>query len=145
MMNDMKKFTIELNENQLAMIDKATELYSRIICGQMWLSPFQEILGESYEKTHPGKKWVDIHEELEEDMKMLQRKYFNLAPNASYGLGYSAYADALWDIHKCCEHARYLAMPEERKHLLRHSVMADKPIAFGKEELIKISKKKRII
>lgn len=47
-MNDMKKFTIELNENQLAMIDKATELYSRIICGQMWLSPFQEILGESY-------------------------------------------------------------------------------------------------
>ena len=120
------------------MIEQATELQTRMICGQMWLGMVQDIFAEAWCKTHPGGKFSEIRDELEEDMKMLQRKYFNLSPNASYGLGYDKYADTLWDIHKCCEHARFVAMPKERQEALRWCVMADTPMAFGEEELIKV-------
>ena len=121
------------------MIERATELHSRMICGQMWLGPVQDIFLDAYEKSHPGARWEDIREELEEDMRMLQRKYFNLSPGASYGLGYNDYADNLWDIHKCCEHARYLAMPDEQREAMRWTVLADPPMAFGCEPLLKIT------
>ncbi len=134
----MKKFTIELNEKQLAMIEQATELQSRMICGQMWLGPIQDLFAEAYERAHPGCKYLEIRDELEADMKMLQQKYFNLSPGASYGLGYNDYADNLWDIHKCCEHARYLAMPKKKREEMRWTVLADPPMAFGNQELIKI-------
>ena len=133
-----KKFTIELNEKQLVLIDRASEIYCRFICGQLWLGPVQDIFVEAWEKSHPGSKFSEIRDELEEDMKMLQRKYFNLSPNASYGLGYDKYADTLWDIHKVCEHARYLAKPKEEQEALRWTVMADKPMAFGTEPLMNV-------
>lgn len=134
----IRKFTIELNEKQLHMIEAATELECRIRMGQMWLGPVQDVFSEAYEKSHPGKKWLDIQEELEQDMKMLQQKYFALSPNASYGLGHDDYSDTLWDIHKCCEHARYLAMSEEDREKLRWTVLADPPMQFGTEPLMTV-------
>lgn len=136
-----KRFIIECTEKQLQMIDEATELQCRLICGQMWLGPVQNIFMEAFEKAFPDKRWEDIHSELEEDMKMLQKKYFNLSPNASYGLGYDNYADNLWSIHKCCEHARWLAMPQEDKEKTKWSVMAYTPMQCGDQPLMKVELK----
>lgn len=136
-----KRFIIECTEKQLQMIDAATELQCRLICGQMWLGPVQDIFMDAFEKAFPDKSWQDIRSELEEDMKMLQKKYFNLSPNASYGLGHDNYADNLWSIHKCCEHARWLALPQEDKEKTKWSVMADPPMQYGDQPLMKVELK----
>ena len=137
--NMSKRFRIELSEKQLQMIDFAAELQSRLICGQLWLGPVQDVFMEAYEKSHPGKSWQDIRDELEGDMRMLQSKYFNLtSPGASYGLHYDSYADSLWDIHKSCEHARYLSFDKKKRDQMRWTVMADPPMRFGDEPLMSV-------
>lgn len=137
-----KKFTIELNEKQLVLIDRACELYSRFICGQLWLGPVQDVFFEAHHKTHPGEKFGACRDELEADMKMLMKKYWGLSANSHFGLGFDDRADTLWDIHKSCEHARYLAKPKDEQEALRWTVLADKPMAFGTEPLMKVTENK---
>ena len=139
----MKKFTIELNEKQLLLIEKATDFHSRTLCGQLYLGYLEDILMQAWQKNHPTMKWTDIRDECDKDMIMLQKKYFELSRSSYYGIGHDDTADDLWDIHKCCEHARYLAMSKEDQEKLRWTVMADEPVAFGKEGLIKIEEIKK--
>ena len=134
----MKRFTIEVNEKQLRLMNRAVELWSRLICGQLYLGDLQDLCCEAYEKSGQG-KWGDIRDIAEQDMLMLQRRYWNLQHyGASYGLGYDKTADTLFDMHKVLDHAIYLSMPKEKQQEMKWTVMADKPMAFGDEPLIKV-------
>ena len=136
-----KRFIIECTEKQLQMIDAATELQARFIYGQMWLGPVQDIFMDAFKKAFPNKRLQDIRDELEEDMKMLQKKYFNLHASASYGIGHDNYADNLWSIHKCCEHARWLSMPQEYREQTKWTVCAYPPMQCGDQPLMKVELK----
>lgn len=139
----MKKFTIEVTERQLHLLDYACELLARLKCGQLWLGIIQDEFIEAYSKTHPGERLQDVREELEEDMKELQRKYWALSPGASYGVSWDKEADNFWDMHKCMEHARYLSYDEKKRNELKFSVMAHEPISFGDQPLLKIAEVKQ--
>lgn len=39
----MKKYKIELTEKQMALISESTEMYSRIICGQLEINRFPKL------------------------------------------------------------------------------------------------------
>ena len=133
-----KKYTIELTEKQLEMIDAACELKARILFGQLLMSDFQELLEEAWERNHPGHtkdEWWNMRTMLDRTLLGLQDYIFAGQLN---GVGNIDQADILWDIHKCCEHERFLALSPEVRETFKNTVMADTPRAYGDEPLITI-------
>lgn len=141
-----KTFTIELNEKQLVMLDQALDLVARFRMGQLYIGPVQDLIEEMWLFRHPGEKicseaWHMMREKLEATLKQLQRDIWDFAPGQSLGVGHDNLADCLFDMHKCMEHARFLSLPRERQEKMAWSVMADEPMRFGDQPLIKVKEK----
>lgn len=141
-----KTFTIELNERQLVMIDRALDLVARFRMGQLYIGPVQDLIEEMWLKRHPDEKigsdaWHDMRTGLELTLKELQFRIWSFLPGQSLGVGHDNLADCLFDMHKCMEHARFLSLPKERQEKMAWSVMADEPRRYGDQPLIKVKEK----
>lgn len=137
----MKTFTITCNEKQLGLLMNACEDMARLRCGQMYLGPLQDLLAEMYETTHGGASFLDIRAELEDDMKELQRKYFNCSPGGHYGIGFDGKADIFWDMYQVLRYAKFLSEPISERERKMWFTCSDKPMQFGSEPLMKVTHK----
>lgn len=77
-----------------------------------------------------------MREDAENFCKEIKRRFWNLPPNASYGVKYDDTADILFDIHECIRHELWLN--GDRKH---HTVDSYPAHQWGKEPLIKVTSK----
>ena len=139
------KYKIEVNENQLSMLEYACEFIARTRMGQLDLSGLQCICEEMWCKQHKKKvgdpEWYDMREKLEQTLNDIKWDCWGFYKGQSGGVHFDSRADAFWDMYQCLRHARYLSFDENDKELMRHTVMADKPMQFGDEPLIKVERK----
>lgn len=132
------------------MLDMACECTARTIQGQLENS-IQDFCEEAWairHKTeeHPhgvgGEEWYAMRHSLESLLAQIKKLCWGLDGGWYNGIGYDDTADVLWDMHKACEHARYLAMPPEKQESMRYTVMADSLVAWGKEPVMEVEEKK---
>lgn len=101
---DMKKYTITLNETQIRLIAECLEEHSRMMCGQL-------------EYRHLPALSVAMHKELDFDKYLINRDivnyhlkeikkliWENLDANANYGIGYDQESDLAYDMYKEIKH-----------------------------------------
>lgn len=140
-----KKYLIEVNENQLYLLESACELVARLRFGQLSIGGLQDILEEAWCKTNKEKigsdAWYDMREKLEKKLNDLKWDIWKFSPGQSGGVHSDDKADIYFDMYTVLRHARYLSFDEKDKELMRYTVMADKPMAFGDEPLIKVTEK----
>lgn len=141
-----KKVTITCTERQLELLEMVCDRYSRLICGQLENS-LQEVCEAAWERNHKtsehthaigSEDWYTMRHNLEAILRGIKDQYWGLTGGSYNGVGYDKAADALFDMHQCMRHARYLNMPKERQESLRITVMADAPMRFGELPLIDV-------
>lgn len=109
----MKKYTIELTERQARLLSWACYTLPRLIQGQD--NSFQDLLESAWEKRCKKATghmvddefeggWHKMREDAETFCKEIKRRFWDLAPNANYGIHYDETADIIWDIHRCLHH-----------------------------------------
>ena len=141
----MKKYIVELNERQARLLSYVCDTFPRLVCGQDRV--YQDLFEEAWEKRckdATGKMmdddfeggWDKMREDAETFCKEIKRRFWNLPPNASYGVKYDDTADILFDIHECIRHELWLN--GDRKH---HTVDSYPAHQWGKEPLIKVTSK----
>ena len=135
---EKKKFTIELDEDQMWYLEHACEFMSRITCGQLGFT-VQEVCEAAYEKeekkklntneTSIGTKgWWEMRHSLEQHLSEIKKLCWGLSDHASYGIGYDDTADCYWDLYQ--------------REIMRHTVMADKPFkAYSGGDLVIVKPK----
>lgn len=140
-----KIFRITLKESQMRRLIQAADITSRLICGQM--HDFQDICEGAWERHHKHDEnekiigtpdWWEMRHNLEETLKKIKKDHWGLDSNANYGIHYDDFSDSLFDMRKSMEKARYDAFDEERKELMRWSVMTDGPMGLDKDGPIKV-------
>lgn len=140
-----KVFRITLKESQMRRLIYAADVVSRLICGQM--NDFQDICEGAYDRHHkndgeestigtPG--WWDARHDLEEKLKDIKMLCWKLGTGSNYGIHYDDFSDSLFDMRKSMEKARYDAFDEERKELMRWTVMRDGHMGLDKDGPIKV-------
>lgn len=95
-----KKYTIELNEEQMRLVAKSLEMHSRMICGQ---------LGESYMPPIQDKIWkldgVEMQRKRQTVENCLEAIKMELWPelsrHAHHGIGHDDEADLGYEMYKC--------------------------------------------
>lgn len=141
-----KKYTIEVNENQLSMLEYACEFIARIRMGQFSFSGLQEVCEEMWCKQHKKKigepEWYDMRQKLEKTLDDIKWHCWGFSGGQSGGVHFDSRADAFFDMYQCIRYARYLSFDEKDQELMRYTVMADKPMQYGDEPLIKIKQLK---
>lgn len=141
----MKKYTIKVNENQLSMLEYACELIARIRMGQLIWSGLQGICEEMWCKQHNKKigdpEWYDMRKDLEHMLNDIKWDCWGFYKGQSGGVYFDIEADTFWDMYQCLRYARYLSFDEKDKELMKNTVMANRPMQYGNEPLIKIEMK----
>ena len=140
-----KKYIIELTEKQLRILNRACNMYSRLIEGQDFA--YQELFEAAWEKNcekETGEKineswdggWYNMRDDAEELSNKIKKRFWGLNAGANYGVKYDEESDMLYDMHQVMRHQLYLDNPNPDKP--KYIVDADEPISFGTEPLIKI-------
>lgn len=150
---EKKKFTIELDEDQMWYLEHACEFMSRITCGQLGFT-VQEVCEAAYEKeekkklntdeTSIGTKgWWEMRHSLEQHLSEIKKLCWGLSDHSSYGIGYDEKADCYWDMYQVLRHARFnYVFTDEQREIMRHTVMADKPFkAYSGGDLVIVKPK----
>ena len=139
-----KRYTIELTEHQLRILDMVCDRYSRLIEGQLELS-LQEVCEQAWEKLHKSMRcnddWYAMRENLKKTLKEMEYTYWGLAGGRYNGIGYDKTADLLWEMHKSMEYAIWDNMDPESKESMRFTVMSDGPMALTGEPFITVKRK----
>ena len=140
-----KKYIIELNEKQARLLSYVCDTFPRLICGQdrayqdlfeaAWGKRCKEATGKMMDDDFEG-GWDKMREDAETFCKEIKRRFWNLPPNASYGVKYDDTADIIFDIHECIRHELWLN--GDRKH---HTVDSYPAHQWGNEPLIKVTSK----
>ena len=141
----MKKYIIEMNERQARLLSYVCDTFPRLICGQDRV--YQDLFEEAWEKRckkATGKMiddefeggWQKMREDAETFCKEIKRRFWDLAPNANYGIHYNEMADIIFDIHQCIRHELWLN--GDRKY---HTVDSYPAHQWGKEPLAKVTSK----
>jgi hypothetical protein len=144
----MKKYTLELTEKQARLLSWVCDTFPRLIEGQSW--SYQELFESAWEKRckkATGEMmddefeggWYKMREDAETFCKEIKRRFWNLAPNADYGVNYDDSADIIWSIYQVIRHQLWLDNPDPNKS--RMTVDAFPAHQFGSEPLAKISSK----
>lgn len=142
-----KKYIIELNERQARLLSWALDTFPRLIEGQS--HAFQDLMESAWEKRcmkATGKMmdeefeggWSNMREDAETFCKEIKRRFWDLAPNAEYGIHYDVAADILWDIYQCLRFELWKNHPEPKSHI---TVDAFPATQFGDEPLCKVTSK----
>lgn len=142
-----KKYILELNEWQARLLCWALDTFPRLIEGQdqayqdlfesAWEKRSKEATGNMMDDEFEG-GWHKMREDAETFCKEIKRRFWNLAPNANYGIPYDYEADTLWDICQCLRFEIWKNKPEPKSHITVDAFPAHK---FGKEPLAKVTSK----
>lgn len=142
-----KKYILEMNERQARLLSWALDTLPRLIEGQD--HSFQDLLEQAWEKRckeATGKMmddefeggWYKMREDAETFCKEIKRRFWDLAPNADYGIHYDDTADILWDMHQCLRFELWKNRPEPKSHITVDAFPAHQ---FGEEPLIIVKSK----
>ena len=142
-----KKYIIELNERQARLLSWALNTFPRLIEGQS--HAFQDLMESAWErrcKKATGKMmdeefeggWSNMREDAETFCKEIKKRFWDLDPNAEYGIHYDDSADILWDIYQCLRFELWKNLPEPKPH---YTVDASPATQFGDEPLCKVTSK----
>lgn len=140
----MKKYIIELNEKQARLLSYVCDTFPRLICGQN--HAYQDLFEAAWEKRCKKatgnddfeESWHKMREDAETFCKEIKRRFWDLAPNANYGIHYDDTADIIWDIHQCLRHELWKNRDEPKPHNTVDAFPADQ---WGKEPLAKVTSK----
>jgi len=144
----MKKYVIEMNERQARLLSYVCNTFPRLVEGQdfayqdlfesAWERRCKEATGNTMDKMFEG-GWYMMRENAEALCKEIKRRFWNLAPNANYGVNYDDSADIIWDMYQCLRHELWKNDPDPNKSTV--TVDAFPANQFGKEPLIKVTSK----
>lgn len=144
----MKKYTIELTEEQLKGLAYACRVTDRLILGQLDLS-LQECCEAAWKREHNdytkplcGKEWEEMRHEVERHINELRLLCWGQDKATYNGIHYDKYADMLFDMQKVIEHAIWLEKPEDEKLHMTNDAF-EHTHAFGNEPLMKVKPIKR--
>ena len=142
-----KKYIIELNEKQAILLSWALDTFPRLIEGQShafqdlfefaWEKRCKEATGKMMDGEFEG-GWDKMREDAETFCKEIKKRFWDLTPNANYGIHYDDSADILWDIYQCVRYELWKNLPEPKSHI---TVDAFPATQFGEEPLCKITSK----
>lgn len=146
-MSKEKKYVLELNQKQAELLSWALDTFPRLIEGQdhayqdlfesAWERRCKEATGKMIDDEFEG-GWQKMREDAETFCKEIKRRFWDLAPNANYGIHYDESADILWDIYQTLRYEIWKNRPEPKSHFAVDAYMA---IQFGKEPLAKVTSK----
>lgn len=100
MSEEVKKYRIDLDEEQLELISKCLDMTSRMYCGQLdtnTLFPLRDIIIKNPEPT-PYLLYVD------KPLTDLKKSLFPGLGEAHYGIGHNEKSDRLYDMYKQIQH-----------------------------------------
>ena len=149
-MGKTKKYILEMNERQARLLSWALDTLPRLIEGQNFA--FQDLLESAWEKRckqATGKMmddefeggWNKMREDAETFCKEIKKRFWDLAPNADYGIHYDDTADILWDMYQVIRHQLWMDNPDPEKP--RWTVDASPATQFGDEPLIIVKPKRQ--
>lgn len=146
-MKNEKKYVLELNQKQAELLSWALDTFPRLIEGQdhayqdllesAWERRCKKATGSSMDDEFEG-GWHKMREDAETFCKEIKRRFWNLAPNANYGIHYDESSDILWDIYQTLRYEIWKNRPEPKSHI---TVSAFPATQFGKEPLVKVTSK----
>ena len=142
-----KKYILEMNERQARLLSWVCDTFPRLIEGQG--HPYQDLFESAWEKRckkATGKMmddefeggWQKMREDAETFCKEIKKRFWDLAPNANYGIHYDDTADIIWDVYRCLRHELWKNNPN-RSNM---TVDSENPSSnIGSEPLIKVTSK----
>lgn len=142
-----KKYIIEMNERQARLLSWVCDTFPRLMEGQDFA--YQDLFESAWErrcKKATGKMmddefeggWQKMREDAEVFCKEIKRRFWDLAPNANYGVHYDEVSDIIWDMHQCLRFELWKNIPEPKSYMTVDSSPAHQ---FGNEPLIKVISK----
>lgn len=144
----MKKYIIEMNERQAQLLSWVCDTFPRLIEGQVhayqdlfesaWEKRCKEATGKMMDDEFEG-GWDKMREDAENFCKEIKRRFWDLTPNADYGVHYDDTSDIIWDMHTALRYCIWLNDPNPNKSKI--TVDAFPPCQFGSEPLIKVNVK----
>jgi len=143
----MKKYILEMNERQARLLSLVCDTFPRLIEGQdhafqdlfesAWEKRCKEATGKMMDDEFEG-GWQKMREDAETFCKEIKRRFWDLAPNANYGIHYDDNADIIWDVYRCLRHELWKNNPN-RSNI---TVDSENPsFSIGSEPLIKVTSK----
>lgn len=134
-------YKIEVTEEQLRLLQHATEFASRFICGQVETSYWPDVAleGPAQRKIDGGNvsTWCDMRDKIDDLMGQVKQIGWKMPRGGSYGVGYTPYTDNLWDLSQVFRHRLYTDAPGGKSAM---HVAGDTPIKWGDQPLAKIEK-----
>ena len=145
MSEKQRKYKIELTEHQLRILSFVCDQYSRLICGQGW--EYQQLFEAAWErraKEATGNAmdnefeggWHAMRKHAEYIVNQIKALFWNMEPNAFYGIHYDKTADLLYEMHQVIRHQLWLDKPENQRSQL--TVDACEAMRLTDEPLIKV-------
>ncbi len=142
----MKKYTIEITEEQMWQLERATETMARLINGQMF--PMKDLcefawdrhVAKAKELDKCGKEFCKMRDKVSKNLDELHTLCWDIPNGTDYGCHHSKDSDILWDMYQVFRHQRFLDMPVDVQKRMRWTVLADTPMKFGCEPLCTVTK-----
>lgn len=105
------KYIITCNENQMKMIAKALEQYSRMICGQLEIRFLPSVEYALEKETRPDfDDFIVKRKAVDEKLKEIKKIIYKDGMHS--GIGYDENSDCAYDMYKCIGHQ----FEEEKKN-----------------------------
>ena len=143
-----KKYIIEMNERQARLLSWVCDQFPRLIEGQgsayqdlfeaAWEKRCEKATGEIMDKEYEG-GWYKMRDDAETFCKEIKRRFWDLAPNANWGVNYDDVSDIIWDMHQAIRYELWKNNPDPNKSTM--TVDAFPAYQFGVEPLIKVTSK----
>lgn len=143
-----KKYSIEVTEKQLMVLNQTCNSYMRLICGQSmdlvdlmenaWEKRCKRATGNAMDENWEG-GWSNARVEAEAFAQNIRSRFWGCTSNTQNGLRYDDTADILYDLHQVFRNRIYKDMPKEEREMAKLTVMADPPMQFGSEPLAVVS------
>lgn len=96
-----KKYTIELTQKQLKLLQQATEFSARFICGQVNHSFW---IHQARDKDFYSPEWRKKANQVDEKMSEVKKLWWDIDGSGNNGLGYHKDSDILFDMYQVIRH-----------------------------------------
>lgn len=139
-----KKYTIKCNREQIGLIARALETYSRMTCGQLgesYLYPIQNKIWKSFDEDG-SEEATKKREKVEFHLNCIKHFLWDLPPNGHHGVGYDEEADLGYEMYKCILSKFEEEYAEEEGDKYRPNVHTGTPLKLTKIPFIRIENDK---
>jgi hypothetical protein len=133
-----RRYTIEVSERQLALLETACEFTARFSCGQIESSVWPSFAKARQPLDYTLQETDAILSEVSSCLNRVKKLWFGFERNQHGGVGHSQEGDILWDIYQVLRKKRYDDMDDDRRELMSHTVISHEPMKFGTEGLAKV-------